>query len=156
MATPNETDVKVDIALIKGNDGIYDFEIGDDGDFVPVYGFETSIIMSLLCERRAEDYEQQIELRRRGWIGDENASVPGFEIGSKLWLQYQARQTNETRNAVVDAARDALAWLVPTYLNDIQITGKLESSGISLTITAVRKSGKLDKLYFRLWELTGA
>ena len=45
--------------------------------------------------------------------------------------------------------------LVPNFANDLDITGKLDPEGIVLTITVVRKSGKIDKLYFRLWELTG-
>jgi phage gp46-like protein len=155
MTTPTADDIKVDIALTRGADGVYDVQIGDDGDFVPIYGFDTSIIMDLLCEERASDDEVVVAARRRGWIGNESSDVPGFEVGSKLWLQYQKRQTSDVRNAIVDAAKDALAWYVPVFCKEIRVSGLLESDGISLSIDVVRKSGKVDKLYFRLWELTG-
>ena len=45
---------KVDIALLEDDDGIYDVSIGDDGDFVPCYGFDTSITMSMFTEARAD------------------------------------------------------------------------------------------------------
>ncbi|MCK5018516.1 MAG: phage GP46 family protein [Candidatus Peribacteraceae bacterium] len=144
-----------DIALIKGDDGIYDMEIGDDGDFVPVYGFDTSIIISLFVDKMANGEEVVEALQRRGWIGNESNDVPGFEIGSKLWLTYQARNNAETRNQVVDAAKSSLLWLVDDgYLTDLNVTGALKPEGIELQIIFVRKSGKIDKLYFKLWENT--
>jgi len=149
------SDVKVDIALIAGVDGVYDIAIGDDGDLVPTYGFDTSMIMDLLCEERANEGEVLLAARRRGWLGNESSDVPGFEVGSKLWLEYQQRQTSEVRNAIVDAAQKSLSWYVPTYCKEVRVSGLLENDGISLTIVIVRKSGKVDKLYFRLWELTG-
>lgn len=156
MTEPTTDDVKVDIALIKGDDGIYDAVIGDDGDFVPVYGFQTSILMDVLCEARADAGEIAIEAKRRGWIGNETPAVPGFEIGSKLWLQYQARQDTITKNAAVDAVEEALQWYVPRFATDIQVEGLNTAKGLQIAVTVVRKSGKIDKLYFRLWELTGS
>ena len=144
-----------DIALIKGDDGIYDMEIGDDGDFVPVYGFDTSIIISLFADQMANGEEVVESLQRRGWIGNESSDVPGFEIGSKLWLTYQSRNNEDTRNQVVDAAKSSLLWLVEDgYLTDLNVTGSLKPGGIELQIIFVRKSGKIDKLYFKLWENT--
>lgn len=156
MATINANDVKVDFEFTRDSHGMYDIAIGDDGDVVPVYSFDTAILMSLLTDRRADRSEVFLAARRSGWVGNENSTVPGFEVGSKLWLLWNtARMNSTTRNAIVDAARDALSWLVPNFANDLDITGKLDPEGIVLTITVVRKSGKIDKLYFRLWELTG-
>jgi phage gp46-like protein len=148
--------VQVDVKLTKGTDDVYDLTIGPDGDFVSCYGFDTAIIISLWCEKKATEDEVPDALKRRGWIGNENSIVPGFEIGSKLWLHYtQGRNNSDTRNAIVDAANDALSWLVPTYLNGIEVTGMLSTEGVTLEIQAIRKSGKIDKLYFRIWEATG-
>lgn len=147
----------VDIGLFKNDDGILDREIGPDGDWVPVYGFETATILSLFTDRRATESEIFDAMKRRGWIGSETAVVPGFEYGSKLWLKYQARNNTDTKNSVVAAAKQALEWLVTDgYLKDIQVSGVLQSEGILLEIVFVRKNGKVDKLYFKLWERTGA
>jgi len=156
MATPNDTDVKVDIALVWNQaDKTYDFEIADDGDFVAAYGFDTSLVQDVLAERRANEGEVPVAERRRGWIGNETPAEPGYEIGSKLWFYEQAKNTLNTKNGCADAVRDALQWYVPSLLKDVRLTSKLLPQGVQLEIELVRKSGKIDKLYFRLWELTG-
>jgi len=156
MTSPNDTDVKVDIALIQNPvDKVYDFEIGDDGDFVATYGFDTSLTQDVLAEKRANEGEVPIAERRRGWIGNETPAEVGYEIGSKLWFYEQAKNTLTKKNGCADTVRDSLNWYVPSLLREVRLTSKLTAEGVVLEITLVRKSGKIDKLYFRLWELTG-
>lgn len=149
-------DERIDIAIEKDDDGIYDIRIGPDGDFVTTAGFNTSILMSLFCERRASEDDVPDAAKRRGWVGNETDSVPGFEIGSELWLNEQTRNNTKTKNAQVDAAKESLQWLGDDeYLNDLQVSGILRSEGVELEVRLVRKTGKIDKLYFKLWENTG-
>jgi phage gp46-like protein len=150
-----ESDVKVDAALIKKDgDQVYDIYIGEDGDLVPVYGFETTIIMQTLCERRADENEVPNAIKRRGWQGQECQTVPGFEHGSKLWQYYQSRSNTDTKNKIQDAVSDAFAWMVPEYLNALNVTCNLAPEGVIVAVEAVRKNKKIDKVYFRLWENT--
>jgi len=149
------TDIKTDIALAPDFEGVYDIGIGPDGDLIPVYGFETSIIMSVLTESRADSSEIASELRRGGWSGNESGDVEGFEVGSKLWLSYQARQTIEEKNKIIDNVRDALSWYVPRYAALINVDATLTTSGIQLEVEIVRLTGKIEKVFFRLWEITG-
>ena len=150
-----DTDVKVDIAIQKDDEGVYDWAIGDDGDFVPTYGFDSSLLNSCLNEQRASVAEQPNAQRRRGWIGNETPVEPGFEEGSKLYKYYQARSNTSTRNGAVDEVKDGLAWLSPDFAAGTTVTGNLTSQGLEIVATTIRKSGKVDKVYLRLWELTG-
>jgi hypothetical protein len=151
----NADDVKVDIKLTQGADGIYDAHIADDGDFEAAYGYETSILNNALCERRADSNEVPLALRRRGSIINENPGERGYEYGSKMWFWYQAKRTLTTKNGCVDALNDAFSHYVPDLLKAVIITGQLKPEGLELKIKMVRKNGKIDTVYFRLWELTG-
>lgn len=156
MTRPIPSDVKVDIALTKKpGDLVWDIYIGDDGDLVPTYGFETTIIMQTLCERRAGDSDIPEAARRRGWLGQENETVPGFEHGSLLWMYFQARRNTDAKNKIQDAISDAFSWMVPDYLNSLRVTCQLDREGVVAAVEAFRKNGTIDKVYFRLWELTG-
>ena len=88
----------------------YDLVIGDDGDFVKLDSFDTALQISLIgSDRRASATEEPIPQKRRGWIGNQYQPV---EYGSKLWLLYQARLTNETVNRARTYCQQALQWLV--------------------------------------------
>lgn len=146
----------IDIALVKGDDGIYDMQIDTDGDFLTVDNFNTSIQIALGCEKRATEDEEPIAAKRRGWIGNETNDEAGFEIGSKNWQFYQSRNNTDTKNALRDSSKDSLIWLVTDkYLNNLRVAAMLETEGVSVEINLVRESGKIDKLYYELWEESG-
>jgi len=149
-------DERVDIDIVENEDGIFDEYIGDDGDFGTTNGFNTSIKMSTYCEKRADQSEVADASKRRGWIGNESAEEPGFEIGSKNWLYFQARNTLDTRNALRDSQKDALQWLKKDkHLDNVIVKAFLRSEGVELDIDLIRKSKKIDKHNFKLWEQTG-
>ena len=64
-----------------GNSEIFDLVI-EDGQLKELNSFDTAILMSFLCERRADESEQAVNFLRRGWWGNLLATVQGFEIGS--------------------------------------------------------------------------
>jgi phage gp46-like protein len=141
----------------------YDFILDDSGDIKSADAFDTSILVSLFTDRRAEPSEVVEASLRRGWIGNE--STPDFEIGSKLWLFYQNRNTLDTMNGIVDAAQEALQWMVQdsipasgtTIANAVSASATLVpgSSEIRLTIEIERPSSRVEKRYFDLWDATG-
>ena len=88
----------------------YDLVIGDDGDFVKLDSFDTALQISLIgSDRRASATEEPIPQKRRGWIGNQYQPI---EYGSKLWLLYQSRLTNETVNRARNYCQQALQWIV--------------------------------------------
>jgi hypothetical protein len=133
MTTTSDLQRKVDIAMERGSDGIYDYVIDENGDFLGEEGFDTSILQDVFSELRADD--------RRGSTVNEFPTTVGWKIGSKVWFYDQARATLDTKNGAADALRTSLNKYVPRYLQEVIVTGIL--------------NGKVDKKYFDLWDRTG-
>jgi phage gp46-like protein len=98
-----------DFKLIQNeNDLTYDLAF-EDNDFVLDEGLETSVIISLFSDRRVKKDElpQGVE-GLRGWFGD---TFEGEKLGSKLWLLFRAKETQQTENLIGDYAKQALNWM---------------------------------------------
>lgn len=147
-----------DVKLVQTPDLIFDFPIADDGDFELVDSFDTSLQMSIFCERRASSSEVSEAIRRRGWIGNVFTDFPGFEIGSKIWLFEQARMTNDTFNGINNAAVDSLQWLIEDgFAIDIasSIEGMTRTGRVDLKVTIFASSSLVEERFFSLWVNTG-
>lgn len=147
--------VSNDAVLERNVDGIYDININAEGDIETDAFFDTALIMSILCERRAEASEMPVSQLRRGWIGNE--STPGFEIGSKIWLYEQARLNKTTLNGIKSEAFNALSWLTEdNFLVSYDVQAVLnENNNITLLITLERSNSEVDNKVFTLWENSG-
>lgn len=134
---------------------VYDFSLDSEGDILTEDSLDTNLKMSLYCDRRASDTEVLHPERRRGWIGNE--STEGFEIGSKLWLFKQERLTRSTINTMKTIVKDALQWLIDDELaKDLSVDIIIDSvTSVSVKITITRFNGKIDNIYYPLWENTG-
>jgi len=142
-----------DVALLE-TDGIFDIQIDSEGDILTKDFFDTSLLMSVFCERRALASEMPASHLRRGWIG--NTVTEGFEIGSKLWLWYQARLNSDTLNGITTAIRNALAWLVEgEFVVSYDVETIFNNNGAFVQITIVRSNSKVEKRLFELWQKTG-
>lgn len=77
-------------------------------------GLETAIIISLACDRRADDSDQlpEGETQRRGWWGDAFAADPNDRTGSKLWMLWREKRTQETLQRARAYVLEALQWLI--------------------------------------------
>lgn len=140
-----------DAVLVGDN---FDLQIGDDGDIVTADFFDTAILMSIFCERRATPSEVPESERRRGWIGNE--STPGFEIGSKLWLYYQARVTRSILSGLESVIRAGLQWMVDDGIAEsIEVNAELSGGKVVVDIPTKRPSSKVERRYYDLWENTG-
>jgi phage gp46-like protein len=118
----------VDLSLVQDEDGIFDLEIDPDTkDFVTDDGLETPIVVSLFSDRRAASDEVADPMRRRGWIGNQVAEVPGDNHGSGLWLYEQHRLTQEVATGVRMEAEQALDWMV-----DEGLVAKVEARVLSV------------------------
>lgn len=120
----------VDI-LLTNEKGYYDFKVVR-GEIVTTTGFETSLILSLFSDRRADISEvPEIELRH-GWWGNlilrDILNKPLFEMGSKIWLTYQARSDQTTLNFIKNYVEEALIWLIEEqYVKNIAVTVRKET-----------------------------
>lgn len=144
-----------DIEFKQTSEGYYDLSLDESGDFSKTNSFDTSILLSIFCERRATVTEVPISFRRRGWIGNIDRPV---EYGSKVWLLEQSRLTNSTVNIARDYLRQALQWLIDFgYLKEILVETDrdLTRNALLANITLVRFDDKVEHKNFVLWENTG-
>lgn len=132
----------------------FDISFDTDGDILTDDFFDTSLLYSLLGERRADPSEVVEPQLRRGWIGSENKD---FENGSKLWLFEQARVTRSNLNRIEDEARKALQWLVDDgfVVSVDEVTATVKNGKITLEIVIRRSRSKVERRFFTLWQNTG-
>ncbi len=143
-----------DIVLEKNTNGLYDI-LFENGDFKLTDGLDTAILMSLLIDKRADESEVFEPELRRGWIGNEQNEDEDYDIGSKLWLIYQARANQNTLNRAIDYAKDGLIWMINDGLiKDVQVTGEIENENIILTVNFIRFDNSILTQQFNLWENT--
>ena len=145
----------IDAVLQELPGGIYDIQIGDDGDILTADSFDTYILVALLTDRRANEAEMPQAHRRRGWIGNEH--TPGQEMGSKLWLYEQSRLTQQTATDIQGAALEALSALVSDGLADsvLDIEATTTASGVSLELEIQRSASEVERRLIALWNNTG-
>lgn len=141
----------VDIKLTKTNQ-LWDISLTDDDDLEGIESTDTAIDISLFTDKRVDSSEVQTAELRRGWIGNLFNGVIEYEIGSKLWLIYQSRNTNETANRGIYFIKDSLQWLIEDDLaDDIEVTANRTVNNIEFDIKIIRKDSEIERI-FTLWE----
>ena len=137
-----------DMILSKNSDGVYDISLDENGDFATTKGLDTAIILSVLCDARADPSEMPDQFRRRGWIGG--------EIGSKLWLYEQSRLNNSTVIGCKDAVVSGLKWMTDKgYAESFDVVASQEGGVVGLAMTLTASSGEAYREFFELWSNTG-
>ena len=146
-----ETDA---VLSIDATTQLFDITFDTDGDILTDDFFDTSLLMSLLGERRADPEEVVEPQLRRGWIGSEDKD---FENGSKLWLFEQARVTRSNLNRIEDEARKALEWLVDDgfAVSVDEVNATVKNGTVTLEIIIRRSRSQVERRFFDLWENTG-
>ena len=146
--------MSVDAVLTETSNG-FDFNIDANGDIETESFFDTSILMSIFCERRATASEMPESHQRKGWIGNEQGEN-GFEIGSKLWLFEQERVTRSLLSDIEKVVFNALSWLIDDgYAVSINASAELSDSTVTLTVEIETPSSKVEKRFYELWTKTG-
>ncbi len=145
----------IDAVLQELPGGIWDIQIGFDGDIETEDSFDTYMIVALFTDRRADESEVPQPERRRGWVGNEH--TPGFEMGSKVWLYEQARLTRATMNDIQEAAVDALGSMVEEDLAVAVRGARVERTTErgTLEVEVLRSNDQVAKRYFDFWQNTG-
>jgi len=100
-----------DIKIIYREDlGEFDIKYAN-GDLYREEGMTTSVLMSLLCDRRTNDDDVLInENDKRGWWGD-LLEDDGDKIGSRLWL-LRGKTDQDSLNFAKETIKECLQWLV--------------------------------------------
>lgn len=136
----------------------FDLSIADNGDLHIETGFNTAIIMSLFCERRAHPYEVSTPRYRRGWWGN-TTRTDGHEDGSRLWLLEQSRLTTSTLRLAEKYAEESLQWFIEdTDLKSFTVSAEATLNNnepvVRLQINLLRKNNANESLYFTVWSNT--
>lgn len=148
----------MDIRIQHTNmDGVIGFDLSMDGtQFSIDQGLETSVIISLFTDRRADADEVLPDGSGdlRGWFGDSMAEVVGDRIGSLLWLLWREKQTQKVLVRARDYARDALKWLVEDGLaKRADVEASYPRAGVlALAVEIERPDGSVSRYrYERFW-----
>jgi len=147
----NDTDA---VLTVDPATQMHDISIDTNGDILTDDFFDTSLLYSLLGERRAAPSEVVEPQLRRGWIGNEGKD---FENGSKLWLFEQARITRSNLNRIEDEARKSLQWLVDDgfAVSIDEVTSTVKNGKITLEIIIRRSRSRVERRFLDLWQNTG-
>lgn len=147
----------IDLKVIQDSvTGEYDIAVSPSGDLEGVNDLSTAVLVSLLTDRRANGDQVALAPLRRGWIGDVEPIIPGYRIGSHLWLIEPGRATRKTVNEAVTACQEALQSMIDQGIADnIEVSGELGSprqATIRIDVTA--PSGAVSTEFLELWENT--
>jgi len=140
--------------IIRQDKGYYDFEWSDDGDISVDQALDTTILMAIYEQVRANSSEIAVDNLRRGWIGNE--STPGFEQGSKFWMFEQERITTSMLAELGTVINNGLQQLVNDNIAiSTSTNASLKNGEIVVEVILERPSGKIERKLFPLWDKTG-
>lgn len=147
--------IDIKVARSAALKGLYDIPIVN-GELELVDNFDTSLQMSVLCERRADGSEVLSTENRRGWWGNTISTILGFEIGSKIWVYHQSRLDQNVLNKIVNEAVNATNWYISEgYLDKVDVEGSLiGNSGVRLIFKLYRSPNNVESKLFVLWDNT--
>lgn len=145
-------DIKYSFDLSTGKT---DITVGDR-DVVQDQGLETAVLISIGSDRRAEDDDiiPDGTENKRGWWGD-ILNADGDKIGSRRWLLYRSKLTNDTITELKEYDLEALQWMITVGVaSEVLITiTQVGLNAIQEKIQIVRPEGDpITFKYFFNWE----
>jgi phage gp46-like protein len=142
-----------DIKLIFDEETGFDIAI-ENGDLVPEPGLETSVLLSLFLDRRADDDDDLPDSSndRRGWWADSFPDVDGDMVGSRLWLLSRSKEENDTLIKAKEYAEEAMQWMIEAddpAAKSIEVTASHVRPGVlGLLVQIYKPDGtKYEKLW---------
>lgn len=101
----------MDLALIY-NPTLQDFDLAvSDADLASEDTLASAVLVSLLCDRLAQQYEVATGADRRGWWADA-FSESRHLLGSRLWLLEREKQLPGVVLRCQKFCEEALQWLI--------------------------------------------
>lgn len=144
----------MDIKLFRNEEnGVYDLRINENGELVTDGGLETSVLISLLTNRRASDTELPDSFNRYGWWADTYRNVNKL-IGSKLYQLKQAKNISETLENVRGSIEDSLNWMIGQGISQRNIVAVIRTGIYSadIVISIYRPSGVSEFNFQFAWD----
>ena len=131
--------MKTDVLLKLTPSNYFDIDFDTNGDFLMTEGFDTAIIITFFGEQRASPGEVPVTNLQRGWWGNLYNGYPNWEQGSKNWLLYQARNTQNSLNRGISYNQAAFEWFVANNFADkVEVNGTLTDKGLVFQIKLYR------------------
>ncbi len=116
-----------------------------DLDLASDRGLTTAAILSLLTDRRANDDDLPPSgdpTDRRGWWGDQFATIKGDKYGSRLWLLDRSTRTNETALKAKEYVLEGVAWMIEDkVIASADVTVETTRDGLFFAV-ALNRPGK--------------
>jgi phage gp46-like protein len=140
-----------DFSVIQLNDSTFDLVIDEDNKkFESVDGMETAFNFQLFLDKRSSSDDVASARSRQGWMGDLITKQNGYEVGSLMYLKYQARNTISDKNEMAAYAEDALKYFVAID-SAKEVTAEVNGDNIE---GAIKISRDNVKRYSKLWRNT--
>jgi phage gp46-like protein len=143
----------IDIKL-NSDAGYFDFSI-TSGDFTTTSGLDSALLMSMFVNKRADFSEVAAVGKQQGWWGNTIGGYANYEIGSKLWLLYQAKHTNNTLNLAKTYTYDGLSWFLADQLADrIVVADSFTNNNLLINVDIYKSQNKISSTAYTLWANT--
>lgn len=141
-----------DLSLTQDSNGFFDIDF-ENGDFKLTDGLDTALYMSVLSEKRADENQVQFSRNRRGHFSNLFNRVPGYEVGSYLWVYTEQGVINQaTLDNIRDTiTNDGLSWMLEDgIVKSIEVEVTSEASLIKAQIGLIPLDEK-DSRYYDLY-----
>jgi len=118
-------------------------DLASGGDLV------TAVLISLFTDRAAlpDDVIPDGTTDPRGWWGDDPAGVP---LGSRLWLIFRSKLTQDTAGSAQNYAEEALQWMVDDSVVagfDVFVESQVPST-LAMRVTLFKNDGTKQTIAF--------
>lgn len=148
----DEIDIKL---VLNEDDGYYDIDFDENGDFLMTNGLETAILMTVLAERRADESEITSADKRRGDWSNESNDINEYEVGSKFWLIDQARILQETINVGIDSLESGFEWMIDDdIIKEVNVDGDIIDNSMIFTIELTKQNNKTETFIYDAFKNT--
>lgn len=144
----------MDVALLF-SPGTIEADIALDGvDLLTDHDLESAIIISLFTNRRASNDDVVENGDRQGWWGDTYAEIQGDQIGSRLYLLFREKQTQQVLNRAFQYVTEAVQWLITDKVAEsITVNVEIVRMGVlGIGLVVVKPQGTKTFKYQYAWE----
>lgn len=141
-----------DLYLQTTDEGYFDIDIADSGDFDTTDGLDTAFKMSILEQVMDESIDEPS--KRGGWWGNQIRSDL-YELGSLIWTYYQSREGEDTESNIQDAILSCLQWTIDDSIaSRIDVDLVLADGTVSANISVIKNESIIDSFFIQLFENT--